>query len=191
VRRVLVAQGEAILRDAERALQDLVYRHDPAAFLLRPDELAWQAPRTKGSRFSRRSAECSRLLGLKALDFEVTTVPPGKQNTLLHRHDGVEEAFVVLDGEGEVQTEGGVFPVRTGDILGFPPRYQVAHAIRNTGERVLRFLSFGAWTEPAEAVGLAEYPESGKQLQWAPGKYRLLYLPENLRVDYWEGERLD
>jgi uncharacterized cupin superfamily protein len=191
VQRVLVAEGEAVLREPERALQDLIYQHDPAAFLLRPEELVWTPPREKGSRFSRRSAECSRLLGLKTLDFEVTTVPPGKQNTLLHRHDGVEEVFIILGGEGEVQTEHGLFAVRAGDVLGFPPRYQVAHAIRNTGDGELRFLSFGAWTGPGEAVGLAEYPESNKQLQRMPGKARIFYLPENLQVDYWEGERLD
>ncbi len=35
------------------------------------------------------------------------------------------------------------------------------------------------------------YPESGKQFQWVPGKFRRFYLPERLNVDYWEGERLD
>jgi uncharacterized cupin superfamily protein len=191
LRRVLVAEGEPVLREAERAVQDLVYRHDRAAFLLRPDELVWQAPRGKGSRFLRRSAECSRLLGLKVLDFEVTAVPPGKTNTLLHRHDGLEEAFIILEGEGEVLTGEGALPVRAGDVLGFPPRYGVAHAIHNTGEGEMRMLAFGVLAEPGEAVGLAEYPESGKQFQWVPGRFRRFYLPADLDVDYWEGERLD
>jgi uncharacterized cupin superfamily protein len=191
LRRVLVAEGEPVLREAERAVQDLVYRHDRAAFLLRPDELLWQAPRGKGSRFLRRSAECSRLLGLKVLDFEITVVPPGKTNTLLHRHDGVEEAFIILEGEGEVLTGEEAFPVRAGDVLGFPPRYGVAHAIHNTGEGELRMLAFGVLAEPGEAVGLAEYPESGKQFQWVAGRFRRFYLPADLNVDYWEGERLD
>jgi uncharacterized cupin superfamily protein len=189
--RVLVPEGEPVLRDGERALQDLVYRHDPAACLLRSEELVWQDPRSKGTRFERRSGECSRPLGLRVLDFEVTVVPPGKQNTLLHRHDGLEEAFVVLAGEGELVTEAGVFPIRTGDVLGFPPRYQVAHAVRNTGTGELRLLALGAFAEPAEAVGLAEYPESGKQFQWVPGKFRRFYLPQEVNVDYWEGERID
>ena len=124
------------------------------------------------------------------LDFEVTVVPPGRENTLLHRHDGLEEAFVVLQGEGVLVTEGGAFPIRTGDVLGFPPRYQVAHAFRNTGAGDLRLLALGAFAEPAEAVGLAEYPESGKQFQWVPGKFRRFYLPQEVNVDYWEGERI-
>ncbi|HEX2513795.1 MAG TPA: cupin domain-containing protein [Chloroflexota bacterium] len=189
--RVLVPEGEPVLRDGERALQDLVYRHDPAACLLRPEELVWQDPRGKGTRFERRSGECSRPLGLRVLDFEVTVVPPGRENTLLHRHDGLEEAFVVLQGEGVLVTESGAFPIRTGDVLGFPPRYQVAHAFRNTGAGDLRLLALGAFAEPAEAVGLAEYPESGKQFQWVPGKFRRFYLPQEVNVDYWEGERID
>jgi uncharacterized cupin superfamily protein len=192
VQRVLVRTGQPVLREAEKVLWELVARHDPAACLLRPAELVWQAPREKGSRFARRSAECSRLLGLKTLDFEVTVVPPGKQNTLRHSHAGYEEAFIILEGEGELLTDRGTFPVQTGDMLGFGARNHPAHALRNTGTVDLRFLSFGGWVHPSEAVGLAEYPDSGKQLQWlGPGRMRLFYLPENVRVDYWEGERLD
>lgn len=192
LRRVLVAAGEPLLRDAERAVQELVFTHDPAAFLLHADELLWQAPRGMGTRFLRRSAECSRLLGLHTLDFEVTIVPPGKQSTLLHSHAGYEELFVILDGEGEVQTERGTFPIRAGDALGFPARHHVAHGIRNTGGHDLRMLSFGAAPPPDEYAGISEYPESRKQGQWlGPGKFRRFYLPDKLDVDYWEGERLD
>jgi uncharacterized cupin superfamily protein len=192
VRRILVAEGESLHREAERALQDLLFAHDPASFLLRPDELVWQPPRERGTRFSRRSAECSRLLGLRTLDFEVTTVPPGKQSTLMHGHPGYEELFIILEGSGEVQVEGGTFPIGAGDMLGFPARHHVPHAIRNTGEGDLRFLSFGAPPPPDERAGIADYPESNKQVQWlGSGKVRRFYLPEQLDVDYWEGERLD
>lgn len=192
VRRVLVAEGEPVLRDAERAVQELVFKHDPAAFLLHADELVWQAPRGQGTRFLRRSAECSRLLGLRTLDFEVTVVPPGKQSTLMHSHAGYEELFIILAGEGEVQTERGTFPIRAGDALGFPARNHVAHGIRNTGARDLRMLSFGAPPPPDEAVHVGEYPESNKLLQsHGPGTARRFYIPEKLDVDYWEGERLD
>jgi uncharacterized cupin superfamily protein len=192
VRRLLMGRGIPVLRDAAGALRDLLFRHDPAAFLLRPEELVWAPPREKGTRFSRRSAECSRLLGLKTLDFEVTTVPPGKQSTLMHGHPGYEELFVVLDGEGEVQTERCTFQIRAGDMLGFAARNHVAHGIRNRGQRDLRFLSFGAQAHPEDAPGIAEYPESGKQSQWlGSGRGRIFYLPEKVHVDYWEGERLD
>jgi len=191
LRRVLTGAGEPVLRDADGALQELVYRHDPAASILRRDELVWQPLRGQGNRFLRRSAECSRPLALRTLDFELTAVPPGRQNTLLHRHDGVEEAFLVVEGEGELLTEAGAFPIRAGDVLGFPPRYPVAHAVRNTGDAELRFFAFGALAEPADAVGLCEYPESNKQFQFVPGRPRRFYLPEEQDVDYWAGERVD
>jgi uncharacterized cupin superfamily protein len=192
IRRVLVADGEPLLRDAEGAVQELVFKHDPAAFLLHADELVWQAPRGMGTRFLRRSGECSRLLGLRTLDFEVTVVPPGKQSTLMHSHAGYEELFVILEGEGEVQTERGTFPIRAGDALGFPARNHPAHGIRNTGSRDLRMLSFGADPPPDEAAGIAEYPEANKLSAWlGPGKLRRFYLPDRLDVDYWEGERLE
>ena len=63
---------------------------------------------------------------------------------------------------------------------------------QTTGAAELRMLSFGANPPPDEAAGLAEYPESNKQLQrLGPGRSRSFYLPERLDVDYWEGERLD
>ena len=192
LQRVLVAEGEPVLREAVQAVQELVFRHDPAAFLLRPEELAWQPPRGRGTRFLRQSAECSRLMGLRTLDFEVTLVPPGKQSTLLHRHAGYEELFIILEGSGEVETPRGTFPIQAGDALGFPAANHVAHGIRNTGEVYLRMLSFGAPPPTDEAADIAAYPESNKLSIWDPSDGgRRFYLPAQQQVDYWEGERLD
>ena len=88
-------------------------------------------------------------------------------------------------------TEAGAFPIGAGDVLGFPPRYPVAHAVRNTGSADLCFFAFGAQAEPVDAVGLAEYPESNKQFQFVPGRFRRFFLPDEQNVDYWAGERLD
>ena len=51
------------------------------------EEAAWARSRTGGIRFALRRAEYSRLLGLRALDFCLTEVPPGRQNCPPHRHD--------------------------------------------------------------------------------------------------------
>jgi uncharacterized cupin superfamily protein len=172
------------------ALQDLVYRHDPAAFLLRPEEAHWSAPRGAGRRYRLRSAEGSRLLGLTAIDFEWSAVAPGCENYPLHRHDGVEEVFVVLEGEGELRTERGTVPIRAGDVLGFPPRHQVAHAIRNTGPGELRFLAVGS--PGAERLDMTDYPESGQHSETAAfGKRRRFFLPDRVQVGYWEGVATD
>src|SRR5687767_5523512 len=72
-KRVFVARGTAVLKDGDRALHDLVYRHDPTAFLVRPSELRWDPPHSRepitiGSRFGVRFAECAWMMGLKVLE---------------------------------------------------------------------------------------------------------------------------
>jgi uncharacterized cupin superfamily protein len=188
--RLLLGEGDSLLHEPVRALQDLVYRHDPAACLLRPEEAYWQGPRVAGTRYSLRSAEGARLLGLTAIDFEWSAIAPGCQNYPLHRHDGSEEVFVVLAGEGELRTETDVFPIRVGDVLGFPPRYQVAHSIRNTGTAELRLLAIGS--PGAERLEMIDYPASGQRAESAAfGKQRRFFLPERVNVGYWEGTPTD
>jgi uncharacterized cupin superfamily protein len=187
--RLLPSLGFAVLREPAAALQDLFYRHDPAAFLVRAGEAVNSRRLGQGVRFAMDRTEYSRLLGLRAIDFELTEVPPGRQNCPLHRHDGDEEVFVFVAGRGEVHTEDRRFPIRAGDVLGFPPRYQVAHAIVNTGDEPLRYFAFGA---PAETLRMVDYPTSGTRLEGTPyGKEHSFYPPERLDVDYWENQPVD
>ena len=192
VETLVVGAGASLVQDAARALQDLVFRHDPLAMVLRPDELRWtpaEGMRLLGARFGSRYAECARPLGLRVLDFELVEVPPGRQGGQRHRHDGQEELFVVLEGAGELVTEHAAIPVRAGDVVGFAPRYQIAHAFRNTGEQVLRYLAFGAFAETLEMV---DYVESGVRAEFARfGKRHRFRLPEERDIQYWEGVPTD
>ena len=187
--QVLVAHGQSVLRDPVPLLQDLIYRHDPEACLIRPDERHWGRHVLFGKRFGSRAAEYSRLLGLKVIDFELVELPPGRQNFPLHRHDGEEELFLVTEGRGELQTEHHRIAIQAGDVLAFPPRFQIAHAIRNTADAPLRFFAFSA---PAQTLEMADYPSTGARLERTPyGKRRRFYLPEQLDVPYFEGEPVD
>lgn len=192
VETLLVGAGTSLVSEPARALQDLVYRYDPHAMLLRPDELRWTPPagvRTVGARFGSRYAEGARPLGLRVLDFEVTEVPPGRQGGQLHRHDGHEELFVVLSGRGELVTEHATVAVRAGDLMGFPPRYQIPHAFRNTGDTVLRYLAFGA---PAETLDMLDYLEAGVRAEYTRyGKHYRFRLPEERDIPYWENVPTD
>ena len=224
VRRVLVARGTSVLQNGDRALHDLVYRHDPAAFLLRRAELRWDPPLagalwSLGNRFAARFAECAGPLGLKTLEFDIAEVPPGKQSGQLHRHDGEEECFIILSGKGEVLTSvaalNGLQPtlptqalaIEAGEVLGpplpppnalrsryagarlFPPRYQVAHAFRNTGAEPLRYLAFGA---PAETLDMVDYLETGVRMERTPyGKRARFTLPEERAIPYWDHVRTE
>ena len=191
--RVLVGRGTSICREVTAPLQDVVYRHDPEAFVLRPGEATFGPPFEGGTGYGRRSAEYARLLGLKTLDFDLQEVMPGRRSTGVHRHDGEEEAFVILSGEGEVHVlppgEKAVrrVPVAAGDVVAFPPRYQIAHSFKNTGTEPLRFFAFSALS--GEAVGMIDYPLSGKHLEYTDyGKMRRYFLPERVNVPYFEGE---
>lgn len=191
--QVLVAHGQSVLRNPAPLLQDLLFQHDPHAYLIRSDARHWGRPQLFGKRFGSRAVEYARPLGLKVIDFELTELPPGRQNYPLHRHDAEEELFLVTEGRGEVWTDrdGTVHrvPIVAGDVLGFPPRFQIAHAIVNTGDAPLRFFSFSA---PAESVEMADYPTTGARLERTPyGKYRRFYLPDHLDVPYFEGEPID
>ena len=192
VETVVVGAGASVGCEAGRALQDLVFRHDPLAMVLRPDELRWtpaEGMRLLGARYGSRYAECARPLGLRVLDFELVEVPPGRQGGQRHRHDAQEELFVVLEGAGELVTEHAAIPVRAGDVVGFAPRYQIAHAFRNTGEQVLRYLAFGAFAETLEMV---DYVESGVRAEFARfGKRYRFRLPEERDIQYWEGVPTD
>jgi uncharacterized cupin superfamily protein len=189
--RLLVAYGQSVVRDPRPLLQDLLFEHDPEAYLLRAEESRWCTDPSPGPRFGARRAEYTRLLGLTVLDFELVELPPGRQNYPLHGHDGKEELFLVTEGRGEALTERGGTARRTaigpGDVLAFPPRFQVAHAIVNTGTAPLRFYVFGV---PAEALDMVDFPESHVRGEYTPfGKRYRFRLPAERDLPYWDGVR--
>ena len=192
--RVLVARGTPVLREAAGVVQDLVFRHDPEACIVRQGEAHFIAANQHGTSYGSSRAEYARLLGLKTLDFDLQEVLPGRRSTAVHRHDGDEECFVVLEGEGEVhilrpgEKELRRVRIAAGDVVAFPPRYQIAHSFKCTGSEPLRFLAFAAPGE--ESVGVVDYPLSGKRLTyaWPPGKTYRYFLPERRDVPYFENE---
>lgn len=195
--RLLMSRGMPVLRDGSRAVQDLVFKEDPEACVVRPSDVSFAPGRTHGTSYGRRDAAYARLLGLETLDFDLSEVEPGRRSTAVHRHDGDEECFIFLSGQGEVhllrpgETELRRIPVQAGDVVAFPPRYQIAHSFKCTGSEPLRFLGFGASGE--EKVGVVDYPLSGKRLTFArpAGKVARYYLPERRDVPYFENEPED
>lgn len=195
--RLLVSRGMPVFREAARTVQDLVYAHDPEACVMRQSEASFAPGLQHGESYGRRGAEYARLLGLNTLDFDLQEVQPGRRSTAVHRHDGDEECFVILSGEGEVhilrpgETEVRRISIKAGDVVAFPPRYQIAHSFKCTGSEALRFFGFSAPGE--ESVGVVDYPLSGKRLTyaWPPGKLSRYFLPERRDVPYFENEPED
>jgi mannose-6-phosphate isomerase-like protein (cupin superfamily) len=65
------------------------------------------------------------------------TLQPG-QATERHYHGASEEVYFVLEGEGEMELDGGRAAICPGDAVPIPPGAR--HQIRNTGATPLRFL---------------------------------------------------
>lgn len=70
------------------------------------------------------------------LTLGVTEIAPGAPGLgHLHRHEQVE-AYLVLDGSGELDLDGATHPVRPGSVVFVPSNSW--HTVRNTGTDVLR-----------------------------------------------------
>jgi mannose-6-phosphate isomerase-like protein (cupin superfamily) len=78
--------------------------------------------------------------------------PPGSEQPV-HRHETQEQVYVITAGTGTmiVGTRGA--PVRAGMLVFVPPA--TAHAIRNTGDRLLRCISATAPPFELEELGRA------------------------------------
>jgi len=136
-----------------------------------------------------------RLIGAKQLGYNVTVIPPGKGKAAFqfHNHRVNEEAFFILEGEGECRIGAETYPVKKGDCIAHPAGGpETAHQIRNTSDTTpLKYLAISTLF-PAE---VAEYPDTRKfgilgrftTADGAEESWRFVGRPEN-GVDYFDGE---
>lgn len=75
----------------------------------------------------------------KTLCFGIVEIDPGHHSPL-HRHN-CEEMYYVIEGEGEVEQEDELFPIKQGD--GVLNRTDVAHRVHNRGTTPLRLAVVG------------------------------------------------
>jgi uncharacterized cupin superfamily protein len=138
---------------------------------------------------------CARLgTGTAAgkLGISVDILAPGKRGCPYHFHYAQEEAFVVLEGEGQLRVAGELLALRAGDVIFIPPGPQYPHQIVNSSAAPLKYLSISTRESPE----VVEYPDSGKYLAMASGPAgddsathrfsRMNRVADDL--DYWEGE---
>ena len=148
-----------------------------------------------GDKFAGKFGLISKRTGAKGLGYNLTVVPAGKTAFPLHNHRVNDEMFFIVEGSGEVRIGAERFPVRSGDVLGFPPGGpETAHQIINTGDSDLRYLAVSTTMSPE----IAEYPDSDKKgvlvmldgdtKSGLPNMWRLMIKSEDTQVDYWEGE---
>ena len=104
------------------------------------------APRTKPSNypepFLRRMAKREKralgdVFGLTKFGVNQTTLAPGGESALLHRHSRQDEFVYVLSGEPTLVTDDGEVALRPGMCAGFPANGR-AHQIVNRSDADVR-----------------------------------------------------
>jgi mannose-6-phosphate isomerase-like protein (cupin superfamily) len=79
--------------------------------------------------------------GMKSFsNFARLTINPGKSNNL-HTHKGIEQVYIVLQGEGTVQVGEERKPAHAGDLVFLPADIQ--HGFFNTGTKQVILMLVG------------------------------------------------
>lgn len=94
--------------------------------------------------------------GLTHVGVSLARLPPGKESFALHVHTIHEEWIFVVSGEGQVQLDADVHPIRAGDFVGFPANGS-AHLVRNNSTADLVYLQGG----DRRAGDRGHFPELG------------------------------
>ena len=107
--------------------------------------------------FSRMSGREKRplgdLFGLSNFGVNLTTLAPGGESALLHRHTRQDEFVYILEGEPTLVTDEGEMVLSAGMCAGFPAR-GTAHQLVNRSEKDVVYLEIGDRTAGDEG----EYP---------------------------------
>jgi mannose-6-phosphate isomerase-like protein (cupin superfamily) len=110
------------------------------------------------SPINRRGGQTAHLLlakgqfGFERLAVTWVECPPGSGQPV-HRHDTQEQVYVITAGTGTMIVGDEEAPVRAGMLVFVPPA--TGHAIRNTGDALLRFISATAPPFEPEELGAA------------------------------------
>ena len=109
-----------------------------------------------------------RPLGFTGMEVSLNRVRPGETMPFLHDHREHEELYLFLEGEGEFQVDGDIFPVSAGIAIRVSPGGM--RAWRNSGNRDLLCIvvqanveSLAGRTPPAEATGFMEVSPASMQ----------------------------
>ncbi|MEP9347862.1 cupin domain-containing protein [Xanthobacter sp. KR7-225] len=93
------------------------------------------------------------LFGLSNFGVNLTTLAPGGESALLHRHSRQDEFVYILEGEPTLVTDDGEMVLSAGMCAGFPAR-GTAHQLVNRTDKAVVYLEIGDRTAGDEG----EYP---------------------------------
>lgn len=139
-------------------------------------------PRTQwsaGKKFGGTYRQLGKFGRSERFGVNLEEIPPGKWNSTFHWHSHEEEHFYIIEGEALFRIGRNRVKVRAGDYVVFPPNGRAAHALQNTGKRILKYVVIGT----RENGDVCVYPDSGK-IAVGPlkkvGRFKA--------TDYWDGE---
>jgi uncharacterized cupin superfamily protein len=150
-------------------------------------------PMSRGKgRFGAAAKRLGVPAGAKAIGFNWMELLPGKTSFPYHYHTGIEEGLYILSGSGELRIGSDKVAVRAGDYIAFPAGPEHAHALTNTSQEPLRYLSFSN----QNTTDILGYPDSKKfafaaiadPSQWPQGTWVRKLIKDQPNVDYYEGE---
>ena len=108
--------------------------------------------------------------GLTRFGVNLTSLRPGAESALLHRHSHQQEFIYVLSGTPTLRTEDGEFLLQPGMCAGFTPAGCAHQLVNRSGEDVL-YLEIGD-RSPEDG---GSYPEDDLEATWTEGGWRFLH----------------
>ncbi|MGB0844231.1 MAG: cupin domain-containing protein [Alphaproteobacteria bacterium] len=94
----------------------------------------------------RQKRVLGNVFGLENFGVNQTTLAPGSQSALLHKHSKQDEFIYILSGEGTLVTDQGEARMTPGMCAGFPAA-GLAHHLVNNSEADVVYLEIGDRTK--------------------------------------------
>ncbi|HEX4461220.1 MAG TPA: cupin domain-containing protein [Polyangia bacterium] len=126
----------------------------------------------EGMRYDR---DIGRAVGLAKIGLHVVRLPPGTRSSYPHCEEKEEELVYVLAGEVSAWIDGEIFPMRAGDLAGFPSGTGICHTFINDGDTDAVLLVGGEATRDDNRIFYPLNPERravvGDAEWWADAPY--------------------
>jgi uncharacterized cupin superfamily protein len=111
------------------------------------------------------------LFGIKNFGVNLTTLRPGGESALLHRHSKQDEFIYILRGHPTLVTDRGETALSPGMCAGFPAQ-GLAHHLMNRTDHLVTYLEIGDRTPGDEG----SYPEDDIKATLGPdGKWQFTH----------------
>jgi len=116
--------------------------------------------------------------GLRNFGVNLTTLPPGSQSSLLHRHSKQDEFVFILQGEPTLVTDEGEVLLRPGMCAGFPAGGRAHHLLNRTGRD---WYQLGTWNLTPDGCCTQCGTRLPGVFDGAPGAWGPKRVPVNLK----------